>query len=216
MLIEVSENSDSGREVVIVANGKFPEHQIPLALLKNAELLVCCDGAINTIDRLGYKPSAIVGDLDSVNEAQKEKYSSILFYDADQDTNDLTKAVKWCKKNGFSRMRIIGATGLREDHTIGNIGLLPFYARKGLDVKIFTDYGLFTPLLQSGKLDSHKGQQISIFSPFNLTKLSTTNLKYPINNSTLSELWMGTLNESIGDWFTLDFYPGPLIVFQEY
>jgi len=203
-------------KVVIVANGKFPEHEIPIGILKNADVLVCCDGAITKIGDLKLEPAAIVGDLDSLDEHLKMKYTSILHYDADQNTNDLTKAVKWCKNRGYNNISIVGATGLREDHTLGNIGLLPLYARKGLEVKMYTDYGFFTPLLLSSTLESYKGQQVSIFSTYNLTKLTTTNLKYPINDSTLNEPWMGTLNESLGDWFNIEFYPGPIIIFQSY
>ncbi len=202
--------------VVIVADGKFPAHEIPLKALAQASVLVCCDGAATKVDAHGLTPTAIIGDLDSVGEALKQKYSDKLFHFPDQNSNDLTKTVKWCLDKGYKDITIIGATGLREDHTLGNIGLLTSYARMGANVMMLTDTGCFVPLIKSSVVESRKGQQVSIFSPNNSTLITTKNLVYPIENRTLEEYWMGTLNESMGDSFELKFDIGPLIVFLKY
>lgn len=203
-------------KTVIVANGKFPEHDIPLGVLADADIIVCCDGAIEKFDEKGIIPTVIVGDLDSLSSYQRIKYAYLLHQDLDQDTNDLTKAVNWCIKNKLFDIDIIGATGLREDHTMGNIGLLPLYASKGAKVTIYTDNGILIPLLKSKTINSFKGQQVSIFSPNNETRITSTNLKYSIQNRTLEDYWMGTLNESLEDNFRLEFEPGPLIVFLKF
>lgn len=203
-------------QAVILANGKFPAHPKPLSILTHAPILVCCDGAVEHLESLSLKLDAIVGDLDSVAGNFKEKYKGILHHDPDQNTNDLTKAVKWCWDQRISSISIIGATGKREDHTLGNIGLLTSYARMGLGVEMYTDTGILKPVLKSSRFKSYKGQQVSIFSPNNQTVIYTKNLKYPILNQQLPELWMGTLNESMGDSFEVTFTPGPLIVYQNY
>lgn len=203
-------------KTVVVADGKFPEHEIPLKALSDADIIVCCDGATKKVDIAGITPTAIVGDLDSIGSDLKLKYSDRLFHEPDQDSNDLTKAVKWCIAKNYLDITIVGATGLREDHTLGNIGLLSNYSRLGANIKMLTDTGSFIPLLKSSRLNSYEGQQVSIFSPNNKTLITSTNLQYPIENRSLAEYWMGTLNESLGDWFKLDFDHGPLIIFQEY
>lgn len=202
--------------VIVVANGKFPEHSIPLKLLQDAKVIVCCDGAAENVDRMGLTPRAIVGDLDSLSEKLKQKYNDSLFQDNNTEINDLTKAIRWCLANGYHQVNIIGATGLRDDHTLGNIGLLPSYAQIGMKVKMYTDHGTIFPIIASTSIGSFKGQQVSIFSPNNDTNVTSFNLKYPIRERSLRELWMGTLNESLDNWFSLDFEPGPLIIFQEY
>jgi len=209
-------NEQQVEKVVVVANGKFPEHEIPLNALADADIVVCCDGATANVDKHGIIPTAIVGDLDSLTSFLKTKYADKLHHDSDQNTNDLTKAIKWCLSRNYTTIDIVGATGLREDHTLGNIGLLPLYARMGARVRMFTDNGFIIPLLVSQSVESFIGQQVSIFSPNNLTKTTSTNLRYPINNGILNEYWMGTLNESLGEKFTLEFEPGPLILFLKY
>jgi thiamine pyrophosphokinase len=165
---------------------------------------------------IGLEPSAIVGDLDSVPENLKQKYANRVFFNPDQDTNDLTKAILWCNERGFKSITILAGTGKRDDHTIGNIGLLTRYCKLGLDVKMVTDFGTFVPLLTSARLESYTGQQVSIFSFNNATRITTRNLKYPIADSPLPEPWMGTLNESLGEWFEIEFDAGSLIVFQNH
>lgn len=199
---------------VILANGKFPEHLIPLSKLFAAKTLVCCDGAIEHLDNLSITPTVLIGDLDSVNGRLKAKYQQIILHDPDQYTNDLTKAVKWCVDKKIKTVVIVGATGKREDHTLGNIGLLVKYANMGVDCEMITDTGVIKPYLKSARLKSFVGQQVSIFSSNNSTVISTKNLMYPIENRSIPEWWMGTLNESLGDWFELNFEPGPLVVYQ--
>jgi len=52
-----SENKDDGSTAVIVANGKYPHHPVPLSVIKNAPYIVCCDGAANHFIEAGATPS---------------------------------------------------------------------------------------------------------------------------------------------------------------
>ena len=203
------------KKAVILANGSFPTHKIPLNELKSSKYIVCCDGAINKLDEAGIEPFAIVGDLDSLNPEMKWKYRDIIHHFTNQDSNDLTKAINWCLENKFSQVIIVGATGQRDDHMIGNVFLLPQYAKK-IRVKMLTNYGCFTPLLRSKNFDSYTRQQVSIFSPNTETLISTANLRYALTEQKLELMNQGTLNESMGDSFRIEFEGGPLIVYQEY
>ncbi len=146
---------------VILADGKFPDNLQVLNMLKTAAVVVCCDGAANRLAAVGIEPSYITGDLDSITPELKIRYADRLYPSADQETNDLTKAVELCIDKGLNDLYIIGATGLREDHTLGNISLLVDYAEK-VKVEMLTDYGVFTPLLSTASFESKKGQQVSI------------------------------------------------------
>ncbi len=203
------------RSAVILANGSFPINEIPLNVLKTSEYIVCCDGAINKLESAGIKAHAIVGDLDSLSNDLKRKYQDIIYHFSNQDTNDLTKAVNWCLANKYNDIIIVGATGERDDHMIGNIFLLPSYTKK-MKVKMLTDYGVFTPVMRSRNFDSYIGQQVSIFSPQSETVITTANLRYELTNQKFEMIWQGTLNESMGDSFRIDFEGSSLIVYQEY
>ncbi len=191
-------------QTVILANGAFPGSEKLLTLLDNAGKIVCCDGAVNKLVDSGREPDIVIGDLDSVRPELKEKYSDILVRITDQDTNDLTKAVNWCVSNGLKDIVILGATGNREDHAIGNISLLASYSRVA-NVRMLTDYGEFVAVNRSAEFNSFKGQQVSVFSLCAKLKITSKGLRYPLDGMELSAWWMGTLNESLGESFSVSF-----------
>jgi thiamine pyrophosphokinase len=202
-------------ETAIIANGKFPDHPTPLSYLLRAKKVICCDGAADSLIDFGLEPFAIVGDCDSVNEKVAGKYHDRLFRDDDQETNDLTKAVKWCSERGYNNIVILGATGKREDHTLGNISLLIEYASY-TTVKMVTDAGIFYPILESTRIETQKGQQVSIFSIDPLKEISSTGLKYKLDHKKLTNWWTATLNEAEETSITIEFDHGRLVVFLKF
>ena len=200
---------------IILANGNFPKHEIPLGFLHNAEQIICCDGATQSLLNMGLKPNFIIGDLDSISEEIKKQFASILLYRAEQETNDLTKAVQFCWENNRKEITILGATGKREDHTLGNLSLLTDYAEK-VNVQLLTDDGVFIPLLKTSVLESYPGEQVSIFSLNSETLFTFHNLLYPVENRKLTSWWQASLNEAETDNFTISFDKGKVLVFREY
>ena len=199
-------------EAVILANGEYPTHPLPLRMLEEAKFVACCDGAANEYISRGYTPDVIIGDGDSLSPEYKERFSSIVHQIADQETNDQTKAVHFLQEKGFRKIAIVGATGKREDHTLGNISLLMEYMREGMEVKIVTDYGVFMPVNDTQTFESHPGQQISIIN-FGAKELQGEGLVYPLSDFT--NWWQGTLNEAISNKFTIH-CTGEYLIFLTY
>ena len=100
---------------------------------------------------------------------------------------------------------------MREDHSIGNISLLADYEAVA-NVKMVTNYGVFTPISSRTTFNSFAGEKVSLFS-IGQKPITTKGLKYPIENRILTNWWQGTLNESLGDSFTVDTC-GRVLVFQ--
>jgi thiamine pyrophosphokinase len=187
-------------DAVILANGEYPSHPTPLQALKEAPFLVCCDGGADEYIERGGVPNAIVGDGDSLSETNRRRFAHLIHYMPDQETNDQTKSVHYLLSLGKQHITIVGATGKREDHTLGNISLLIEYMRMGAKVKMLTDYGVFLPCRDTMSFPSHKGQQVSIFN-FTARHLHADGLMYPISDFT--SWWQGTLNEASADTFTI-------------
>lgn len=206
-------NKNKTATTVIIANGRFPSHPVPLSCIREAEYIICCDGAANDFIARGGVPDAIVGDCDSISEENKIRFADILHPNPDQETNDLTKSVQFCVENGRQEIIIVGGTGKREDHTLGNISLLADYAELA-GVIMVTNWGIFTPIHSITEFKSYKGEQVSIFS-IDPKKLTTHNLKYPVEGRILTNWWQGSLNESLGDSFSID-PEGRVIIFQAY
>lgn len=200
---------------VIVANGNYPTHHIPLSIIENAAYIVCCDGAADEFFAKGGKPDAIVGDCDSISEENRRRFAHILHPNPDQETNDLTKSVNFCLRQGKMNISIVAATGKREDHTLGNISLLAEYQSiTGLKVEMITDHGIFTPIQSTTEFYSRPGQQVSVFS-IDAQPITLRGLRYPLHKQVLSNWWKGTLNEAEKEKFVVE-TKGRVIVFREF
>lgn len=206
-------NEDYRPEAVVLASGDYPRHPVPLHLLDNAPYLCCCDGAAVELLEHAITPQAIVGDGDSLPAFFREHYTGIVHIYSEQEDNDLTKATRFCMAEGYRRIAYLGATGKREDHTLGNISLLARYrSEMQLDVTMITDYGYFVPIRGYAELESFKGQQVSIFN-LGCSQISAEGLKW--EPYAYQQWWQGTLNEATGQRILLH-GDGNLVVFRTY
>jgi thiamine pyrophosphokinase len=206
---------------VILAQGAYPSHPYPLRILDEANMLVCTDGAVNNLR--GRDPDVVVGDLDSLSGSMKERYASRLIRNTDQNTNDLTKAVLYCYEKGIRNVTILGATGLREDHMLGNISLLGDYARMMDRVQMVTDYGTFWAYAEkeqqragfvSFSIPCIKGGPVSFFGLDPALKLQVTGVQYPVEHVVFDAFWKATLNTCACNRLKVRFRNGPLLIYM--
>ncbi len=224
--------------VALLAAGEYPAGAVTSHILKSAEKVVCCDGAAAGYVSKEGLPFAVVGDCDSLPDSLRASFPDIVHCDPDQETNDLTKAVKFCVSQGLANITILGAAGLREDHTLANISLMAEYVMMpGVEsVRMVTESmvldavvpavaeGYFEacsryekeclfPVLEPQRFvfESIPGQQISLFTPIPGVRITTCGLVYPLDGARLKGWWHGTLNESAADNFAVT-ATGPAIV----
>lgn len=196
--------TDFAPEAVVIDAGTYPHNKIALRWLEGCDRIVCCDGAANTYlaDEYRGKHSVwrIVGDCDSLSQEIKREYAEIIRRFPDQETNDQTKSVRYLASKGVRCIAILGATGLREDHTLGNLSLLADYISNGIDARAYTDFGVFIPVIGDREFHCPKGTQVSIFN-FGATGMHASGLRYPIRD--FDNWWQGTLNETTAGSFTI-------------
>lgn len=193
-------------DAVVVANGAFPKHETLLRILHRTPHVIACDGAAETLLNAGFTAQQItvIGDGDSLAPRLKRQLHFISINE--QDDNDLTKATRYvCTQHGQAqpqltanrRLRIayLGATGKREDHTLGNIALMMhYYDHFNVQPFMLTDEGIFIAACGDCRFDVTPGQQISIFN-FGCQQLECQGLRWPIYP--FETLWQGTLNEAV-------------------
>ena len=184
-------------DVVVLANGDFPVHTVPLSLLENAAHIVACDGAIAHLAAHEYQADVVaVGDGDSVPDGLRDRLIQV----DEQEDNDLTKATRYCLTQGWRRIAYVGATGKREDHTIGNISLIVrYFLEMGVEPLLVTDYGWFVVAKGDSDFESFPGQQVSIFN-VDCQNLTSEGLKW--QSYPYRQFWQGTLNEALDSVFS--------------
>ncbi len=207
--------------VVILCDGAFPTEPYPLYLLDSAEGVVCCDGAlVKYLEHFPDRtPLAVVGDMDSLPSEVKEQFSGILFPESEQDYNDMTKAMRWVLREHpeVQEIVILGATGLREDHTIGNLGLLMEYTRlfdlADRKVSMVSDYGTAFAITDSCDLHLGEGRRFSFFSADNSLKVQSKGLQWPLDGVVFDAWWKATLNRTTEPIVSLTFnHPSAALV----
>ncbi len=210
----------------IVADGDFPTSPCPLEVLKESDVVVCCDGAIKSLKAIRI-PDYITGDMDSISPEDSALFANIISPCPDQQTNDMTKAfelvlslISSSKEDSVS-ITILGGTGKREDHTLGNISLLVQYAHR-LDslhiatssVSMITDHGRFFYIGDTSTLHFPVHTPVSIFAFDSSVTISSHGLAYPTDNVVFDALWKATLNYTVSDTVTLTFnHPADALVF---
>ena len=200
--------------IVILCNGEFPRKAYPLYLLESADAVVCCDGAaVKYLRRFGERkmPEAVIGDMDSLPRKWREKLAPVVVHVEEQDDNDMTKAMRYVMERHpeVTDIHILGATGLREDHTVGNLGLLMEYARmfdlRGIRVEMVSDYSTAFAVTDSCELHVGKGRRVSLFSPDNTLTIKSEGLQWPTDAVIFDNWWPATLNRAVDDVVKLTF-----------
>ena len=208
---------------VIVGNGQFPKKEYPLYLLESADYVVCCDGALDTYlrhfrNRTLRRPDVVIGDMDSLSKKAAAKFSDIAVRIEEQETNDQSKAFHYILEHfpDVDTIHILGATGKREDHTIGNLSLLMEYARelggqggaaggRAVFVDIVSDWSSAFAITDTCDLNIGEGRSISIICPDNSLKIKSKGLVWQTDNVVFDNLWKATLNRAATDCIRLEF-----------
>lgn len=114
------------------------------------------DGAANRAKHLGLTPNIICGDYDSVSlEAATEDFPTAEFIPTpDQNYADLEKAILLAIERGATEIAVLGASGGRHDHALGNLAVLQQYS--GVVKLVFLD--------DSGSCRSLSAQQTVCFN----------------------------------------------------
>lgn len=208
------------KHIVILAAGDFPTHEIPLRALRSADTVVCCDSAYDVIrkEKCEIHNYIVIGDGDSLTAADKHKLGNRWIQVDEQDYNDLHKAMQYATTHyPTAHYTILGATGRREDHTLGNISYLVTFAEEypEADIEMLTDYGRLCAMTGSRTFASFPGQQVSIFTMNPDLPIYSEGLKWSLDGFHARRWWQATLNEALGTEFFIR-TEGWLVVFQTY
>ncbi len=204
--------------VVIICDGQFPKTEYPRYLIQTADFVICCDGSLkkfirNSVSIFGEErlPDLVIGDMDTLPTSWQKKYADIIVKEDEQDHNDQTKAVRWALNNlkGINNIYILGSTGGRAEHTIGNLSLLMEYTRMfdlgDMTIEAVTDEGTIFAVNDTVEFDCGTGRSVSIFSPDSTLNIKSEGLEYQTDEVIFDNWWKATLNKASQDNVRLEF-----------
>ena len=179
-------------KALIIANGEiFQAAELRRRVKAEAfDLVVGADGGACNARTLDVSLHAVVGDLDSLEDAERRECKSAEFicYPAEKDETDLELALSYAKEHGAERVVIAGAAGGRLDSTIANILLLADRKFRSCDLEIW--HGGQTAFIVGPPGRDIKGKAGDLVSLIPLGgdvgKVRTRGLHYPLREETLS------------------------------
>ena len=176
------------QSALIVGNGEPPSRELFAACAQGAELILCADGGANTASAYGYAPDYVVGDLDSVSSQSKAALAADRLVLVDPEGNvgtDGQKVLKHAVALGVTEAVLVGFTGRRTDHLLGNLSLLKTFADR-LALRIVDDYCDIRLIDRSIRFRAAIGQKISLCPLDGAAEgITTEGLKWALRSESL-------------------------------
>ena len=196
--------------VIVIANGNFPSHPVPIHYMDNRGTIICVDGAADKLINYGETPDVVIGDFDSTEIKNSTKVKKWIKA-PNQDQTDLEKTFEWCVKNNIKNIVLLGAGGKREDHTLGNLFTMAKYHGK-LNCEIITNHSKI--ICASGKnyISTNINQAVSIIATEPIESITLDGLQYNMKNESLLPSAHAISNKAISDKFFLE-STGKVLVF---
>ena len=196
--------------VTILANGSFPSHPIAKKYLDKSGTIICTDGAADKLIGYGRNPDIIIGDFDSTSIKGKNRKGKWI-KTPDQNKTDLEKTFEWCIMNNIKKIVLLGSSGKREDHTIGNLFTLAKYHDE-IKCEIITNHAKIICVSGENYIFADTNQNISIIATEPIERITLDGLQYNIKNESLLPSTRAISNKAISDKFYLE-STGKVLVF---
>lgn len=208
----------------IISGGKIKDTFAVSVLEKAAEkTLIAADSGMEFLRRNGIIPQVIIGDFDSVSRETLEWFQGkegIIWHKLNpvKDDTDTEFALRLAISMGAERITVLGGTGSRLDHVLGNIELLGIGLEQGIKIELLdannricmTDRGMIL------KKEEQFGKYVSLI-PYTMQveHLYLTGFKYPLADYCLKGFCsIGVSNEITGEQAEITFKNGILIVIE--
>ena len=189
------------KKAVLFANGETPNAKLIDRNLINNSFIIGIDKGYEIAVNLDLKPDILIGDLDSVNQDTLDKNIKII-ENKNQDDNDLEKSLIYCVGNNLKDITIYSCTGKKDDQNLANL-LLCYDYSSDLNITIISNFKIINFVSDYREFDSEEHQEISIIAPNKDTLITTTNLKFNLNNQALNSKSQGISNIALGNKFSI-------------
>ena len=183
------------RRCVIVGGADINNYEYLKNIIMEDDYLIYCDSGLKHMDKLGLKPSLIVGDFDSHVNPHMDVETIVL--PTEKDDTDTFFAAKEGVKRGFEDFVLIGVIGERLDHSLANVSILLYLRANGRRAQIIDDYSVMKIV---GSETEYIPDEYSFFSLLNVTGkangITIKNAKYELENGSISaDYQYGVSNE---------------------
>ncbi len=221
-------------KAAIVAGGTI-DRDFVLDYMKkeNYQVTLAADRGLEFFYANHLTPDIIVGDFDSVDplalefyqkEGAEGKQSRIIPLNPMKDDTDTGHALLTALSMGCHQIHIFGATGSRLDHVLGNLQLLGYALRAGVDCAILDTSNKIRLIQKETVLNKQEqfGRYVSLipYTP-QVTGLTLEGFLYPLKNHVMGCFYRedaapisGVSNEIVDDTAKIMLEDGILVLVE--
>ena len=185
--------------------------------------ILAADSGMNALYAAAVTPDIIIGDFDSADKKilaffQQNKEIDFCTPNPEKDDTDTEFAIRESIRRGADSITIIGGTGTRLDHVLGNISLLGIGLEEGVRMELLDAHNRICMIDHSVTLKKKEqyGNYLSLI-PYNgnVTGVTLKGLKYPLHDYTMGGFnSLGISNEIVDDEASIELTSGQLLVIE--
>ena len=187
------------------------------------DLLIAADSGMNFLHRNNIEPDIIAGDFDSVSSASLDAFTNrndveILRLNPIKDDTDTEFVIREAIRRGATEITVLGATGTRLDHVLGNMHLLGIGVQEGVQIQLVDAHNRIRMI--SGEVEIKRQEQFGDFVSFlpidgTVKGVTLEGFKYPLENATISSFSsLGISNEIVEEAACVKIKHGVLLMIE--
>lgn len=198
---------------VIIGGAEIRNYELIRSYFRPSDYYVYCDCGLKHQESLGVRPDLVIGDFDS--HAKPDDLHNVIVLPVVKDDTDTIFAVKEGIRRGYEDFLLVGATGGRQDHNLGNIYALLMLKNAGKSVLMIDDWSEMSIIAAGETVRVKRGWRF--FSLLNIggvaRGISITGAKYELNNGEIHpDYQYGISNEVTSDEAVITLAEGNLLL----
>lgn len=207
-------------KAAIIGNGTVGDYDVIAEEIKKCDLIICADGGIRHLLRLGISPDIFMGDFDSCNFDDVEysaflEKAEIMRYNPMKDDTDMQLCIDCAIDRKCDDIALFGALGGRIDHELSNIFHLKYMLDKGVCGSIISEKNRIYITDNHLKIAKADGFKLSVIPLTPVADgITLKGLLYHLDNASLVQgTSLGISNEFLADTAEISVKSGVLLVF---
>lgn len=182
------------RVFYIIGAGEFINNHLKI---NDLDFVCACDGGYIHCLKNNIKVDILIGDFDSLDVIPNNV--KIIKLNPVKDETDIYAALNYGINLGYTKFKIYGATGKRDEHTFANIQILHNLKTKNIEAQIINDNKIYEVLHnQTKEFGKENSGYFSMFSLSNTSLVTLKNFKYNVEKYILkNDFPLGIDNEFI-------------------
>lgn len=187
--------------------------------------ILAADSGMNALYAAAVTPDIIIGDFDSADEKilaffQQNKAIDFCTLNPEKDDTDTEFAIRESIRRGADSITIIGGTGTRLDHVLGNISLLGIGFEEQISMELLDEHNRIRMIQKPLTLekDAQYGKYVSLI-PYggDVQGITLRGFKYPLSDYTMGGFnSLGISNEIVDEKAVIELTGGSLLVIESH